>query len=243
MPQKVTPLLSQLATWWVVSDENINSHEPINFLYHLQLIMKQVLTKIVKLFGGLYRSVSGPSNLGTSHFQSWQFLKPNLNPPQKKKRERLKEIEEPEPIAERLWSKEHFISFVVCVSSKKKMKVGGGVVYGGPRGTVLPTLLLGHGRARLRCYSSSPTPGMYYVQFGFEMWIHSLLFGKNKKKKKCLIQNLIFVGIWVFHSDHITFIKDVAATQPPQHLCHLLRMLKTKGGSFFVPCFFSSSCS
>jgi len=60
----------------------------------------------------------------------------------------------------------------------------------------------------------------------------------KKKKKKCLIQNLIFVGIWVFHSDHITFIKDVAATQPPQHLCHLLRMLKTKGGSFFVPCFF-----
>ena len=148
--------------------------------------MKQVLAKIVKLFGGLYRSVSGPSNLGTSHFQSWQFLKPNLNPPQKKKREWLKEIEEPEPIAERLWSKEHFISFVVCVSSKKKMKVGGGVVYGGPRGTVLPTLLLGHGRARLRCYSSSPTPGMYYVQFGFEMWIHSLLFGKKKKKKEVL---------------------------------------------------------
>ena len=85
-----------------MSDENINSHEPINFLYHSQLIMKQVLAKIVKLFGGLYRSVSGPSNLGTSHFQSWQFLKPNLNPPKKKKRERLKEIEEPEPIAERL---------------------------------------------------------------------------------------------------------------------------------------------
>ncbi|KAM3709273.1 hypothetical protein ACJW30_02G160900 [Castanea mollissima] len=73
------------------------------------------------------------------------------------------------------------------------MKVGGGVVYGGPRGTALPTLLLGHGRARLRCYSSSPTP------------------------------------------DHITFIKDVAATQPPQHLCHLLRMLKTKGESILSP--------
>ena len=67
-------------------------------------------------------------------------------------------------------------------------------------------------------------------------FIHYYL--EKTKKKKCSIQNLIFVGIWVFHSDHITFIKDVAATQPPQHLCHLLRMLKTKGGSFFVPCFF-----
>ncbi len=73
------------------------------------------------------------------------------------------------------------------------MKLGGGVVNGSPRGTALPTLLLGHSRARLRCYSSSssiPIP------------------------------------------DHITFIKDVAVTQPPQHLCHLLRMLKTKGGFF-----------
>ncbi|GMY11791.1 protein IN CHLOROPLAST ATPASE BIOGENESIS, chloroplastic-like [Fagus crenata] len=76
------------------------------------------------------------------------------------------------------------------------MKLGGGVVNGSPRGTALPTLLLGHSRARLRCYSSSssiPIP------------------------------------------DHITFIKDVAVTQPPQHLCHLLRMLKTKGESILSP--------
>lgn len=74
------------------------------------------------------------------------------------------------------------------------MKVGGVVVYGGPRATALPTLLLGHhGRARLRCYSSSST------------------------------------------LDHITFIKDVAATQPPQHLSQLLRMLKSRGELILSP--------
>lgn len=39
------------------------------------------------------------------------------------------------------------------------MKVGGGVVCGGPRGAALPTLFLGNGRARLRCCASSATPG------------------------------------------------------------------------------------
>ena len=68
-------------------------------------------------------------------------------------------------------------------------------------------------------------------------FVHYYL-GKKKEKKKCLLQNLIFVVIWVFHSDHITFIKDVAGTQPPQHLCFFLRMLKTKGGSFLFHVFF-----
>eukprot|EP00258_Populus_trichocarpa_P006689 XP_002310717.3 uncharacterized protein LOC7483102 [Populus trichocarpa] len=35
--------------------------------------------------------------------------------------------------------------------------------------------------------------------------------------------------------DHIGFIKEVAATQPPKHLSHLLRMLKTKGESIVSP--------
>ncbi|KAJ7944441.1 putative Cyclin delta-3 [Quillaja saponaria] len=73
------------------------------------------------------------------------------------------------------------------------MKVGGGVVSVGTRATDLPTLLLGRGRASLRCSSSSSSP------------------------------------------DHISFIKDVAAAQPPQHLSQLLRMLKTKGESIISP--------
>ncbi|KAE7999631.1 hypothetical protein FH972_004039 [Carpinus fangiana] len=73
------------------------------------------------------------------------------------------------------------------------MKVGGGVVYGGPPGAALPTLLLGNGRARLRCCAYSATP------------------------------------------DHMTFIKDVASAQPPQHLGQLMRMLKTRGESFLSP--------
>ncbi|KAJ6733142.1 CYCLIN DELTA-3 [Salix koriyanagi] len=35
--------------------------------------------------------------------------------------------------------------------------------------------------------------------------------------------------------DHISFIKEVAATQPPKHLSHLLRMLKIKGESIVSP--------
>lgn len=47
----------------------------------------------------------------------------------------------------------------------KTMKIDG-VVYGGLRATALPTLLLGHGRARLRCSASYPPPGkpkMFYI--------------------------------------------------------------------------------
>ncbi|XP_022149549.1 uncharacterized protein LOC111017955 isoform X2 [Momordica charantia] len=36
-------------------------------------------------------------------------------------------------------------------------------------------------------------------------------------------------------SDHVSFINDIAATQPPQHLCQLLKMLKTRGGSIISP--------
>ncbi|PQP92538.1 uncharacterized protein Pyn_04329 [Prunus yedoensis var. nudiflora] len=35
--------------------------------------------------------------------------------------------------------------------------------------------------------------------------------------------------------DHVSFIKEVAATQPPQHLSQLLTMLKTKGESILSP--------
>ncbi|KAK7309199.1 hypothetical protein RJT34_05738 [Clitoria ternatea] len=35
--------------------------------------------------------------------------------------------------------------------------------------------------------------------------------------------------------DHVTFVKDVAATQPPQHLSELLSILKTRGESIISP--------
>ncbi|XP_022946988.1 uncharacterized protein LOC111451004 isoform X1 [Cucurbita moschata] len=35
--------------------------------------------------------------------------------------------------------------------------------------------------------------------------------------------------------DHVSFIKDVAATEPPQHLSNLLKMLKTRGESIISP--------
>lgn len=44
------------------------------------------------------------------------------------------------------------------------MKIGGGgVVYGAPRATALPTLLLGCGRARLHCSASSSFPSKPWV--------------------------------------------------------------------------------
>ncbi|KAF7828706.1 protein IN CHLOROPLAST ATPASE BIOGENESIS, chloroplastic-like isoform X2 [Senna tora] len=81
------------------------------------------------------------------------------------------------------------------------MKIGGGVVYGGPRANALP-LLLSHGRASLRCSSSSSTPAVNFL--------------------------LIF-------ADHVAFVKDVAASQPPQHLSQLLNVLKTRGETIVSP--------
>ncbi|XP_054823218.1 protein IN CHLOROPLAST ATPASE BIOGENESIS, chloroplastic-like isoform X2 [Prosopis cineraria] len=72
------------------------------------------------------------------------------------------------------------------------MRIGGGVVYGGPRANALP-LLLSHGRACVRCYSSSSSP------------------------------------------DHVAFVKDIAATQPPEHLSQLLSVLKAKGETIVFP--------
>ncbi|KAA0042927.1 pentatricopeptide repeat-containing protein [Cucumis melo var. makuwa] len=37
-----------------------------------------------------------------------------------------------------------------------------------------------------------------------------------------------FVVLLLPPVDHVSFIKDVAATEPPQHLFHLLKMLKTR---------------
>ncbi|KAK3003538.1 hypothetical protein RJ639_019547 [Escallonia herrerae] len=71
------------------------------------------------------------------------------------------------------------------------MKAGGGVVFGGPHAAALPTLLLGRGRATLRCYSSSP--------------------------------------------DHVSFIKEAAGTQSPEHLRQLLKMLQVKGEPLVSP--------
>lgn len=67
-------------------------------------------------------------------------------------------------------------------------------MYGSPRATALPTLLLGHGRNCLRfSASSSSLP------------------------------------------NHVSFIKDVAASQPPEHLCQLLKMLKIRGDTIMSP--------
>ncbi|CAK9167124.1 unnamed protein product [Ilex paraguariensis] len=78
------------------------------------------------------------------------------------------------------------------LGSGEDMKVGGGVVFGGPRAAALPTVFLRHRRPIFRCYSSSST-------------------------------------------DHVSFIKDIAATQPPEHLHHLLKMLKVRGESIISP--------
>lgn len=154
-------------------------------------------------------------------------------------------MDEPEPIARETCSREHFISFhficSVCNCKLKEENEGGGW-----SGVWRATW---HRSAHSTSWSRQGSPSLLfflsnsrYVLCAVWLWnVNSfiIIWKKNKNKIKiCLLQNLIFVGIWVFHSDHITFIKDVAATQPPQHLCHLLRMLKTKGGSFFVPCVF-----
>ncbi|KAL5556965.1 hypothetical protein UlMin_039201 [Ulmus minor] len=73
------------------------------------------------------------------------------------------------------------------------MKLGGGVVYGGSRAAALPALILGHGRNRLRCFTSSSS------------------------------------------HDHELFIKDVAASKPPEHLSQFMRMLKTRGETIMSP--------
>ncbi|XP_043708741.1 protein IN CHLOROPLAST ATPASE BIOGENESIS, chloroplastic-like isoform X2 [Telopea speciosissima] len=73
------------------------------------------------------------------------------------------------------------------------MKVGGGVVIGGPCTTALPTLLVRRSRAVL---ASSPTS---------------------------------------LSSDHISFIKDIAAIRPPDYLQYLLKMLQIRGDRIISP--------
>lgn len=36
-------------------------------------------------------------------------------------------------------------------------------------------------------------------------------------------------------SDHISFVKDIASTQPPEHLHHLLKVLETRGETIISP--------
>lgn len=114
-------------------------------------------------------------------------------------------------------------------SINKKMKVGSGLVYGGPRATALPSVLLRHSRAGPRCSYSSDTPGnlglCLALNFGSAYWYNCF-----KRFVNWLWWKLQF-------TDHVSFIKEVAATQPPQHLSQLLTMLKTKGGSLLKPLF------
>ncbi|XP_073126254.1 protein IN CHLOROPLAST ATPASE BIOGENESIS, chloroplastic-like [Henckelia pumila] len=72
------------------------------------------------------------------------------------------------------------------------MKLCGGVVFGLPLAAAFPTLIFGHRRPTLRCYSSS-------------------------------------------FPDHVSFIKDVAATQPPENLSHLLKLLQVRGEQIISP--------
>lgn len=93
------------------------------------------------------------------------------------------------------------------------MKVGGAVVYGGgPRGNVVPLLLSG-GRASLRFPSSS--------------------YSSSSSTPRAAIANANLI------QDHVSFVKDVAATQPPQHLSNLLTILKTRGTPLPKLSFFS----
>jgi len=98
------------------------------------------------------------------------------------------------------------------------MKIGGVVLYGGaPRGRVVP-LLLRRRRISLRVSSSSSYSSISGNAF---------LFLSIKP-----FRSFLFISHFHFSSvDHVSFVKDVAATQPPQHLSHLLSILKTRGKS------------
>ncbi|XP_052117452.1 protein IN CHLOROPLAST ATPASE BIOGENESIS, chloroplastic isoform X1 [Arachis duranensis] len=82
------------------------------------------------------------------------------------------------------------------------MKIGGGVLYGGPpRGSVLPLL-----------FSNRPS---------------SLRFTTAVAASSSSTSHVV--------AEHSSFVKDVAATHPPQHLSQLLSILKTRGESIISP--------
>ncbi|KAL0343713.1 UNVERIFIED_CONTAM: protein IN CHLOROPLAST ATPASE BIOGENESIS, chloroplastic [Sesamum angustifolium] len=61
----------------------------------------------------------------------------------------------------------------------------------------------------------------------------SVLFSRQRSTLRCYSSS--FSGILNGHSNHVSFIKDVAATQPPEHLNHLLKMLKVRGEEIISP--------
>ncbi|MED6133303.1 hypothetical protein PIB30_027191 [Stylosanthes scabra] len=82
------------------------------------------------------------------------------------------------------------------------MKIGGGVLYGGPpRGSVLP-LLLSHRPSSLRFTTAAASSSSCS---------HAVA------------------------AEHASFVKDVAAINPPQHLSQVLSILKTRGESIISP--------
>ncbi|KAK7252819.1 hypothetical protein RIF29_37038 [Crotalaria pallida] len=85
------------------------------------------------------------------------------------------------------------------------MKLGGGVVYGGGPRGNVVPLLLSRGKASLR-FSRSYSPSAVIATVNADL-----------------------------SQDHVSFVKDVAATQPPHHLSHLLTILKTRGESIISP--------
>ncbi|KAK4393279.1 protein IN CHLOROPLAST ATPASE BIOGENESIS, chloroplastic [Sesamum angolense] len=61
----------------------------------------------------------------------------------------------------------------------------------------------------------------------------AVLFSRQRSTLRCYSSS--FSGILNGHSNHVSFIKDVAATQPPEHLNYLLKMLKVRGEEIISP--------
>jgi len=101
------------------------------------------------------------------------------------------------------------------------MKMSGGVLCGGSSRSNAVPLFLNHHAASLRISSSSSIPG-------------------NTIISSHLILILWFFPFFTFSviAEHVSFVKDVAVTQPPQHLSQLLTILKTRGTIFPLHLFF-----
>lgn len=103
------------------------------------------------------------------------------------------------------------------------MKASGVMLFGGSRAAAFPTtVLFGRGKLTVRCYSSS-SPGTANVHFS-----------PNRHRS-----NYFKIVSW--NADHVSFIREVAVTEPPEHLNQLLKMLQVKGKGSVFQSWFSTS--
>jgi hypothetical protein len=90
---------------------------------------------------------------------------------------------------------------------------GGVLCGGGSRGNVVPRFF-SHRTSSLRISSSSSNSG-------------------NTTSHSNLIIFFPLLASFILHftivAEHVSFVKDVAVIQPPQHLSQLLSILKTRG--------------